>query len=43
MKTKDALNNISSEYTDTIMLDATAPTTNKAYIYSGTTGYNATK
>jgi hypothetical protein len=42
MKTKDALGNISSEYTDTIMLDQTPPTINQAYIYSGTTGYNAT-
>jgi hypothetical protein len=34
MKTKDALNNISDEYSDSIMLDNTPPTINQAYIYS---------
>jgi hypothetical protein len=34
---------MSDDYIDDIILDATPPTLNQAYIYSGTTGYNATK
>ena len=40
MRFKDALGNTTSDTTDTIILDTTAPTVSTGYISSGTTGSN---